>query len=683
MAWRFTPLAAPLFVGALLMAVIAALCVRRRRVPGAVAVGCLAVAVAVYVVGYAMELGAPDLAGVRHWLRVQYLGLPFVPGCVLGLVLVHTGLRRFAGALGLALLFAIPATTSILAWTNDAHGLVWERLAVDTSGSFAVTSITRGAWYTVHNVYVQATIALTLLLLAREIRRTAGLVRRQLVVLAVATAIPATVHAIYLTTSFFAGFDPNPFALVASTVALAGGVLEARLLDLVPVARDVVFASLRDGVLVLDARDRLLDANAAGALLLPCPLGTAVGRPLSELLPAWSEIAGGRAVSDAFGATARITTPAGLHAFDVRVTPLHADPEEALGRVVVLREVTAQLAAEEELRLRGAALEAAANGIVITDREGRVRWANPAFTRLTGWPLEEARGQKTSILRSGAHHDAFYAEMWKTVLAGRVWHGELVNRRRDGSLYSEEQTIAPVTDASGQVTHFIAVKLDVSERKAVERLRQDLIGMLVHDLRNPLTVIRGAFELMPQEAFVPAARRSITRLLELVSSILEVHALRTGKFPLVRSALRLHELVDDALVIQGPLAREKAQRLEAELPPDLPTIDADARLLARVLQNLIGNAVKFTHEGGAIRVAAEADASAVTLSVSDDGPGLPPDIEDRVFEEFARSGEGAGSGLGLAFCRRAVEAHGGRVVAISSPGRGTTIRLTLPRDRPA
>ncbi|HEX9899376.1 MAG TPA: PAS domain S-box protein, partial [Candidatus Methylomirabilis sp.] len=141
-----------------------------------------------------------------------------------------------------------------------------------------------------------------------------------------------------------------------------------------------------------------------------------------------------------------------------------------------VREAKIRLAhrqAEERLRLQGSALEAAANGIVITDRDGRILWANPAFSRLTGYSLEESIGQTTRFLKSGVQDPAFYRHLWETILAGRVWQGEMVNRRKDGSLYTEEMTITPLRDAQGSPRHFIAVKQDSTDRKhAEEALRQ-------------------------------------------------------------------------------------------------------------------------------------------------------------------------------------------------------------------
>ena len=143
------------------------------------------------------------------------------------------------------------------------------------------------------------------------------------------------------------------------------------------------------------------------------------------------------------------------------------------GVVLNCRDVTERKQAEERLRLLSGAVESAANAIVITDRQGTIIWVNRAFTLLTGYSLPEVVGQKTSLLKSGLHEEAFYRNLWETVLAGRDWSAEMVNRRKDGTLYTEANTITPMRDERGQITHFIAVKQDVTERiRATEALRE-------------------------------------------------------------------------------------------------------------------------------------------------------------------------------------------------------------------
>jgi diguanylate cyclase (GGDEF)-like protein/PAS domain S-box-containing protein len=173
------------------------------------------------------------------------------------------------------------------------------------------------------------------------------------------------------------------------------------------------------------------------------------------------------------------TIVAALH--EVIAQPYAAPRPDVLGEVEVLKNYnerlvsklkeknTELLAQTETLRLPNAAMTAAANAIVITDRDGSIVWANPAFSTLTDYTLAEAVGKNPrDLVKSGQQERAVYEEMWATILAGRIWHGQIMNRRKDGSLYPEEQTITPVSDANGKITHFIAIKQDITERKAAE-----------------------------------------------------------------------------------------------------------------------------------------------------------------------------------------------------------------------
>lgn len=147
----------------------------------------------------------------------------------------------------------------------------------------------------------------------------------------------------------------------------------------------------------------------------------------------------------------------------------------------IIRDLTIRKEAEEQLRLQSIALESAANGILITDRNGNIQWVNPAFTRMTGYEADEVRGKNPRILKSGLVPQETFRTLWKTILSGNVWYGELINRRKDGKIITEEQTIAPVRDGSGQIIHFIAIKQDITERKHAEEAlskRTDQIATL-------------------------------------------------------------------------------------------------------------------------------------------------------------------------------------------------------------
>jgi signal transduction histidine kinase len=228
---------------------------------------------------------------------------------------------------------------------------------------------------------------------------------------------------------------------------------------------------------------------------------------------------------------------------------------------------------------------------------------------------------------------------------------------------------------------------DVTDRRLVDAMRDDLVQTLVHDLRSPLTSVSAALGLLSQHAegdvaageVVSAARLGVARLLKLIDSILDVNRLEQGAMPVAQRALELSPLLQDLVRAAEPRAREKGVQLELRLQP-LPAAFADPELLVRVLENLVGNALKFTAPGGAVWIAAEAGEQAVRLSVGDTGPGISEEVRDRLFGKFVTGPHPArGSGLGLAFCRLAVQAQGGQIWAETPAGGGTVMRLTLPR----
>lgn len=187
---------------------------------------------------------------------------------------------------------------------------------------------------------------------------------------------------------------------------------------------------------------------------------------------------------------------------DISLTPLHHAGRRWVAAAA--RDMTSRALQNSTLRVQATALSSAANGVVITDRVGVITWVNPAACRITGYGATELMGQHSRLLKSGAHGPEFYAALWKTVLSGDTWSGTIINRRKDGSLYHEEQTIAPVVNDHDQISHFIAIKQDVTDRRrgeeALERARAEL------DLR------RAEIELLQGQLREQAIRDPLTEL---------------------------------------------------------------------------------------------------------------------------------------------------------------------------
>ncbi len=250
----------------------------------------------------------------------------------------------------------------------------------------------------------------------------------------------------------------------------------------------------------------------------------------------------------------------------------------------------------------------------------------------------------------------------------------------------------PVMAGASPVGRLLVLR-DVTEERLLEKMREDLTHTMVHDLRNPLTVILSALETLgddiggtleeEQRQMLTIASNSAEQMLNLVKAILDVNQLESGRMPLERGRLALEALVAETLELEALLVGDKKQRLVNRVSVGLPDIFADPKLIGRVLQNLVGNAIKFTPANGVITVTAGVAPFApqmIEVAVGDTGPGIPPELRSKLFQKFVsgKHQRGNGSGLGLAFCRLAVEAHGGRIWAESEPGRGATFRFTLP-----
>ena len=375
---------------------------------------------------------------------------------------------------------------------------------------------------------------------------------------------------------------------------------------------------------------------------------------------------------------------------EFRIKNLHDNLHNQIGRVAELFDISQRKLSEEQMLLQSYALEAAASGIMITDSNGIIQWVNQSFSEITGFSKEYALGKSPNIQKSGLQTDTFYMHMWDSLNAGRSWRGEMINRRMDGSLYTEEQTIAPVKKPNGEIGYYISVKHDVSERKALEKLRDDLVHTIVHDLRNPLTSITMSLDLI-EKVFVgrlearaeidilEIARSNTRRMATLVNTILDINRLENERIPAKFSVVQLNKLASDAMKFQVSLAHGKGLELINGVPVDLPFVVVDIALIGRVFQNLIDNAIKFTPENGIVLIGTEfaPQPNWIKVFVQDSGPGLPHEVQRKLFQKFSAEGPGHGTGLGLAYCRLAIEAHGGQIWAETS-SNGTRFIFTLP-----
>ena len=369
------------------------------------------------------------------------------------------------------------------------------------------------------------------------------------------------------------------------------------------------------------------------------------------------------------------------------------------GLIGVGFDITERKRIEQEHTRLAAALESAGEAVLITDTEGTIQFVNPAFERLTGYSSNEAIGRNPRILKSGYHGAEFYREMWETLGRGQVWQGTIRNKKKDGSLFDADQTLAPVQDREGKTNSYVGVVRDITERKRmVESLQRavmvkvEFTSMVSHELRTPLTAIKEAIDVVAdrtagpvnqhQAEFLALAKRNVDRLHRLINDTLDFSKLERGDFRLALGPHDLNALTGEIVMQQRLAAQKQGLRLEISVEEGLPPVRLDPDRVSQVLINLIGNAVRYC-DGGWIEVSTRrGEGEDVVVKVQDSGPGIPEDKLEHIFEAFVQLSTGpgrrsGGTGLGLSISKKLVELHGGRIWVESEVGRGSAFNFTL------
>ncbi len=321
------------------------------------------------------------------------------------------------------------------------------------------------------------------------------------------------------------------------------------------------------------------------------------------------------------------------------------------------------------------------DGMLVLDINNRVVDINPKGRELMKMGAERVIGRPLS--------DFPYANE----LAGRfdgVESAQVDIQLKQSSVSDIELRISPLVDENGKLAGRLFIARNISERKQVEKMRDDLTHAMVHDLRNPLAVIALSLDMLKTQLItildkeqlftLETAEQSTQQIVDLVKSILDINRLESGQMPLKRGKVSLQKVATDALKTQILVARKKRVLLQENIATNILPVMVDEELMKRVFQNLLDNAVKFSIEGGVVKIrAGYHSGQGIIISVSDTGPGMDESVRERVFQKFATGNiRGSGSGLGLAFCRLVVEAHGGRIWVEETGEVGTTISLNLP-----
>jgi two-component system cell cycle sensor histidine kinase/response regulator CckA len=491
-----------------------------------------------------------------------------------------------------------------------------------------------------------------------------------------------------------------------------------------PEDRDLLWAVIEaapTGILLVDERGRIIMLNQQLEAALGYHRAELIGRGLDVLLPEPS-----RPVHQAHIAQFR-TDPHPRRLGSGRdLSARHKDghlvpveiglaPVTHDGRPYVLAsviDISARKQAEEQIRWLSLAMEQGPASVIMTDATGNIEYVNAKFTEVTGYTLDEVRGRNPRILSSGQTPPEVYRDLWSTITAGRPWRGEVVNRKKDGTLYWDAMLVYPIRNPGGGIAHFLALKEDLTERNRLEaQLRQAqkmeavgrLAGGVAHDFNNVLTAIFGYAQLVVED--LPPGSQARQDLEEIHKAAQRASTLTKQLLAFSRQqvlepvVLGPNDLIEDFDKMLRRVIGEDVE-LRLSLAPDTGNVRADPGQLQQVIMNLVVNARDAMPTGGRLLIeTGNADLTEryaeqhppvvpgryVLLAVTDTGIGMTAEIKARIFEPFFTTKErGKGTGLGLSTVYGIVKQSGGYVWVYSEPGRGTTFKVYLPRvDAPA
>ncbi|HEX3450756.1 MAG TPA: PAS domain S-box protein, partial [Isosphaeraceae bacterium] len=473
----------------------------------------------------------------------------------------------------------------------------------------------------------------------------------------------------------------------------------------------ITLASIGDAVICTDAEGRVTFLNGVAENLTGWSQADALGRPLPEVFQIINEVTRQPVENPALRAlrenaivglanhTILVASDGTERPIDDSAAPMRNGDGVVVGTVLVFRDVTERKRAEETRALLAAIVESSEDAIVSKTLDGTIRSWNSGAERLFGYTRDEAVGRSIKLIVPPELLDEESRILERLERGERIDTLETVRVTKQNRRVEVSLTISPVRDSSGRVIGASKIARDNSERKRVEealreadRRKDEFLALLAHELRNPLAPLRNGLEVMRLATGDPSAVaqaremmvRQVGHMVRLIDDLLDISRINRGKMELRCSRVLLVDVINSAVETVRPLIDAAGHRLEISLPPEHVILDADLTRLAQVFGNLLSNSCRYTERGGHIWLAALRRGDVVSVTVRDNGIGIPAESLPRIFDMFSqvdRSIERStgGLGIGLALVKGLVEMHGGTVTAESAgPKKGTTFTVELP-----
>lgn len=714
MSYQFTLSMIPLALGALVSFALAFYTWQNRKAVGATSFAVMMLMLYEWELCYIFQLAGTDLPTKLVWDKLMFIGVVATPVAWLSFALEYTRRKRWLTVGRLILLSIFPLLTITFILTNELHHLFWTKIAITYQGGFHLLDNINGPWFWMHALYSYTLITIGLVLIVRALLRWPKPYRGRMGWILLATLTPFIANVIFVFKIIPILIDITSFALTISAIGLAFALYQHRLLDIAPIARDIVVDGMKDGMIILDANRRIVDINSAAQQMIGLSDDQApIGQPVIEVLAKWPHLL--ERYRNVLEAKDEISFGEGetQRWYELGLSSLLDENQALLGQVVTIRNITDRKRAESKLQESEARfrqiVENANDVIYRVDANGHVNYANPATIRILGFASDrdvvgkhylelvtpESRPQvKRFYLRQFVSKTPItYHEV--PIIAGdgsETWLGQNTQLTFEGEQITGFQVLARDITAIKQANESLRLARDQALEANLAKTR--LLSKVSHELRTPLGGILGYAELLQRNTFGQLnekQQRATSQIIEsseylatMVNELLDEAQLRSSTATLQESTVPISKLIQQATSGMDILAQKKGLEFFLFIDPNLPQqICGDERRIRQIIINLIGNAIKFTKAGSVSLNITCPDKNTWGIEVTDTGIGIPKEAQASVFEPFQQiqsevTRDNRGVGLGLSITKQLVELMNGKIVLESEPGIGSTFTILLP-----
>ncbi len=717
MSYQFTLNMLPLIIAALISGTLAWFTWRYRRTTGVMPFSLMMLILFQWGTSYILELAGTDLSTKIFWIKFMFVGVVATPVAWLVFALEYTGRKAWTTHQRILLLSILPLLTMGIILTNDAHHLFWTSASLAREGGFLLLNTGNGPWFWVHAAYTYTLIMIGLVLIVRALLHWPAQYRGQMVWILLATLTPLIANAITIFKILPILIDLTPFAFTITGVGMAYALFRHRLLDIAPLARDIVIDGMRDGMIVLDANRRIVDINPAAQNILGLSgEQQPIGKSVAEMLSKWPHLI--ERYRDVFEAEDEITLGEGesKHWYELNLSTLRDENQLLIGQAITIRDITQRkraetLLQESEARFRQI-VENASDLIYRTDMNGYFTYANPSALHAMGFEKEvDVLGKfyldltnpesRHKLKRTYQHQfvsrtKSSYHEFPGIAADGHeVWFGQNVQLIFDGDQVIGFQALARDITAIKQAHEALRIARD--QALEASRAKSQLLSKVSHELRTPLGGILGYAELLRDDTFGelnPGQKKAALEIVEstnyltnMVNELLDEAQITANTTILQEIAFSTEALLQQSISGMEILATKKGLQLKTSVEPSLPReLIGDERRLRQIVINLIGNAIKFTRAGSVSVNFLQPTKDYWEIQVADTGTGITKEAQSYIFEPFrqvdnAITRDNRGIGLGLSITKQLVDLMGGRITLESEIGKGSTFTILLPINK--